>query len=370
MNFTPLFHNVQLAIKNDNHILLKEIYNNAVNENTLDLNDFNSFYSEFLLITSHYNSFKCLDFLMNKFQKRFDSSIASAMNRSIEKSNDVWLDTFLTTFFENKNNNQELYLKNCASVWADIDSDKIALSKKETFNLLLKHINNNKTFFSSHLVCEFLLEKNKINRLNHLLAFFKDNDISTNDILKDSIVSKSLQYERLSFLDSYMLKENISFNTPEKIRQAFESVGFAGSVKSLNYLTKTLKYDLTLNNKNNGFLVDAAIRTSKISFIEYYFEAGGRLYNNDNKINQYFIALRQTAWEDIQYSHVETQVNLILSIKKLIEKYEPENKKQFINELKDSAFPDLSSFIEKEALYKNLDKKLIKTRLPRKQIKI
>lgn len=347
MNFSPFYYQVQEIIKNDDDKALRNIFNDLEQRD-----EFNSYHEDFLHCT-YPDSFKCLYFLMNDMNRRYN--VHSVLYHCFKNNNEKWLTLFLDTFQKKK---EELKSDQMASSILDknlftmrMDLDYVALldANKEVWNTMFAH--HELELFKPHMLVNEIFDLKQYSKVYLFEELCQKHNI---ELPLKEILQKSFQENELDIAEYFLEKYQPAFNK-EDTTDILNFVGLTGNVDNFKFFTQHFLNFNDFNIDQLSLAFNAGFIVKKTDITSYLKENHSiDFYPLDNKLRDNFIATRNTMWEDND-ENSPSSLSLLQNVNHLFNVYQWD-KDKLIKELK--PFTELSQLFTKISLNEKLQSKL------------
>lgn len=347
MNFSPFYYQVQEIIKNDDDKALKKIFNDLEKRE-----EFYSYHEDFLHCT-YPDSFKCLYFLMNDMNRRYN--VHSVLQHCFKNNNEKWLTLFLETLDkkikENKSDQAATFIlsKNIMVMNMNFDYLSLLNSNKEIWDILFSH--ENIGLFKPHMLVNEIFDNEQHSKIYLFHELCQKYNI---ELPIKNIFQKSFQENILDIIEYFLEKYHSVFNQ-EDTTDLLNSVGLTGNVDNFKFFIKHFLDFNDFNHEqislafNSGFIVN---KTDIIAYLKEKYSID--FYPFEQKLRSNFIAIRHTMWED-NNENSPSSLLLLQNINHLFTVYQWD-KTELVKELK--PFGELSQLFEKIILNEKLQSKL------------
>lgn len=347
MNFSPFYYQVQDIIKKDDDKALRNIFN--------DLNqrdEFNSYHEDFLHCT-YPDSFKCLYFLMNDMNRRYN--VHSVLYYCFQNNNEKWLTLFLETLqkkkeeFKSDSIAASILDKNLFVMRMDIDYVALLNSNSEVWNTMFSH--HNLELFKPHMLLNEIFDLKQYSKvyLFEELCHTHNFELPIKDILQ-----KSFQENELDIAEYFLEKYQPVFSK-EDIADIINVVGLTGNVDNFKFFTQHFLNFHDFNIEQISLVFNAGLIVNKTDIVSYLKEQYSiDFYPLDNKLKSNFLANRHTMWEDND-ENSPSSLELLQNVNHLFNIYKWD-KEELIKELQ--PFTELSQLFTKISLNEKLQSKL------------
>lgn len=347
MNFSPFYYQVQEIIRNDDDKALRNIFNDLEQRE-----EFNSYHEDFLHCT-YPNSFKCLYFLMNDMNRRYN--VHSILSHCFKNNNDKWLTLFLETLQKKKEELKSdqtassILDKNVFTMKIDLDYSCLLNSNQDVWDTMFSH--HSLELFKPHVLVNEIFENDQYSKIYLIEELCNKHNFELPII---DILSKAFSYQQLDIVEYFLEKYQPQLNSDEKT-DLLNMVGLSGSKENFQYFTQHFLSFEEFNKEQLGLVFNAGLLTGKLEIIKHLKENFSiDFYPLDSELKKEFIQIRHTMWEDNDENSSST-LSLIKNVQELFDLYQW-NKAELKEEVRD--FEELSALLSKFMLNEKLNKSL------------
>lgn len=360
MNFTPFYYHIQELIVQDDDQAIKEIW-----ADPLKKEEFKSYGEDFMHCT-YPNSFKCLYFLMNEINLRYN--IHSVLSDAMQDNNVEWFEFFFKNFShiianitDKQSISSQIINKNIFTMSLSVNHQELLQSSLEIWDIVFKYPQC-KIFSIIKLVDEIFYKKDYFK----LFLVEKLSQKHNLDLSLKEIISKAFFANKLDIVDYFFSKYLPKFDNNE-LNDLANTVGLTSNVAIFNYFTQHFLPFKNFTNKQISLVFNTGILIGKTALTQHLKELYDiDFYPLDKFLKSEFIANRRTIWEDNNDNSL-TSLSLLTNVNNLFNLFSW-NKNELTKEL--SSYDEISLLFSKVQLNNRLHNNLKQKKLSNSKNKI